>query len=39
MKALMQFFARLFRRKNAWDSYHYGKPSSAGDDFRKQNDS
>jgi hypothetical protein len=38
MKSLLQFFARLFRRKSAWDSYDYGKPSAANDEFRKNNE-
>ena len=39
MKAISQFFARLFgRKKSAWDKLDYGKPSAAGDDFRKNNE-
>ena len=43
MKSLKEFFARLFGRKTdpkefAWDKQDYGKPSNAGDDFRKQNE-
>jgi hypothetical protein len=42
MKALRAFFARLFGKKNpqqvAWDNLDYGKPSTANDEFRKQNE-
>lgn len=43
MKSIRAFFARLFGRKKppeeyAWDSYDYGKPSDAGDEFRKKNE-
>lgn len=43
MKALLEFFARLFGRKKnpdkiAWDNLDYGKPSDAGDEFRKKNE-
>ena len=39
MKAFFGFFSRLFtRKKSPWDGYDYGKPSTAGDDFRKSND-
>jgi hypothetical protein len=41
MQWLRNFFSRLFGRKNAtdWDSLDYAnKPSTAGDDFRKNNE-
>lgn len=40
MKWLSDFFARLFGRKQSkeWDEASYGKPSTAGDDFRKINE-
>ena len=39
MKALFNFFSRLFsRNKTNWDELDYGKPSTAGDDFRKNNE-
>ncbi len=39
MKALFSFFSRLFgRRKTEWNELDYGKPSTAGDDFRRNND-
>lgn len=38
MKKLLEALSRLFRRKqNPWDSADYGKPSTAGDDFRDRN--
>lgn len=39
MKWLRNFFSRLFKRKTSeWDTFNYGKPSTAGDDFRKINE-
>lgn len=39
MQWLKALFAKIFRRKSGmWDSLDYGKPSSAGDDFRRSND-
>lgn len=39
MQWLKQLFARLFSKKSdTWDTADYGKPSTAGDDFRKQNE-
>ncbi|MGE0754397.1 MAG: hypothetical protein AB7L92_04480 [Alphaproteobacteria bacterium] len=41
MKWLNDFFARLFGKKKedkVWEEASYGKPSTAGDDFRKQNE-
>ena len=38
MKALLNLFSRLFRRKgNNWESLNYGKPSTESDDFRNNN--
>lgn len=39
MNWLKQLFSKLFSRKNSqWDALNYGKPSAAGDDFRKNNE-
>lgn len=43
MNWLRNLLARLFGRKEdkkqvKWDELAYGKPSTAGDDFRKQNE-
>jgi hypothetical protein len=38
-KWLQQLLSRLFSKKSTnWDSLNYGKPSAAGDDFRKNNE-
>lgn len=39
MQWFRQLFARLFKRKpSEWDTADYGKPSNAGDDFRRKNE-
>jgi hypothetical protein len=40
MNWLRKIFSKFFSRdKNPqWDALNYGKPSTAGDDFRKQQD-
>lgn len=39
MAWLKQLFAALFKRKTTtWDALNYGKPSTEGDDFRKNNE-
>jgi hypothetical protein len=39
MNALLAFFQKLFGRKNStWDTAFNQKPSTAGDDFRKSNE-
>lgn len=39
MNWLRALWARLFSRNvSAWDSLNYGKPSTAGDEFRKNNE-
>ena len=42
-EALMSWFRKIFsklfsRDKSHWDGLNYGKPSTAGDEFRKQQD-
>jgi len=39
MKGFLNWLKSVFRRKSAWDEMGYAnKPSTAGDDFRKQNE-
>lgn len=40
MSWLQNFFSKLFGKKkdNTWETANYGKPSTAGDDFRKNNE-
>lgn len=39
MAWLKQLFAKILgRAPSRWDSLNYGKPSAAGDDFRRNND-
>ena len=41
MSWFSNFFSKLFKRKKNttdWASLNFGKPSTAGDDFRKNNE-
>lgn len=41
MSWLSRFFAKLFgksKQDKEWETASFGKPSTSGDDFRKQNE-